>query len=241
MENKKIFILLLYFVVCMSCVFCKYTYAQTSPGNLPYYDNRAIRFGWYIGTNTLYTNIKDNKNLPYNDSIMSFNAHSGIGFQIGGMADARLFSFLHIRFLPNVVFADRGFSFLVKKNNALHTTKENFEVIYLDLPIEAKIMAKRWHNFRPYLIGGVRYDYDLGSIRRKKIADDEFLFKINDTELMYTLGVGFDFYFTFFKMSLELKSAFGLTDVLNKEFETVYADCIEKMKTQMFYINIIFQ
>lgn len=217
------------------------TYAQSSPENIPHYDNKAVIFGWYIGGNTMYTNITDGKALPYNDSIMAFNALSRIGGQIGLLGDLRLLSFLHVRFLPNISFSDRTFEFLIKEGETFHTTKQNFEVIYLDLPIELKIAAKRWHNFRPYLIGGFKYDYDLGSIRRKKIADNEFLFKINETEMYYTLGAGFDFYFPFFKMTVELKSAFGLTDVLNKEYRTVYSDCIDKMKSQMFYINVIFQ
>ena len=59
--------------------------------------------------------------------------------------------------------------------------------------------------------------------------------------MLYTVGVGFDFYFSWFKMAVELKSSFGITDILNRDYQTVYADCIEKMKSQLFYINLTFQ
>ena len=229
---------------CLTCIYLlgiTHSCAQNKPDNLPFYDDKAFHFGWYIGGNSLYTNIKDNKKLPYNDSIMSVNAKTGLGWQVGLLADARLLSFLHVRFLPDITFTQREFEFYVLHEDGLRTARNNFEVIYLDLPIEVKLMAKRWHNFRPYLIGGFKYDYDLGSIRRKKIADDEFLFKINESEMLYTVGVGFDFYFSWFKMAVELKSSFGITDILNRDYQTVYADCIEKMKSQLFYINLTFQ
>ena len=241
MRKKAVGILILWIVICMAGVQINILYAQDTPENIPHYDRKPILFGWYVGRNTMYTNITDKKILPYNDSIMSFNADSKIGGQIGLMAEARIFSFLYLRFLPNISFSDRSFSFLIKKDDIFHITKQNFEVIYLDLPFEMKLNAKRWHNFRPNLIFGFKYDYDLGSIRRKKIGDNEFLFKINEHELFYTLGAGFEFYFPFFKMTIELKSSFGLTDVLNREYKTVYSDCIDKMKTQVFYLNIIIQ
>ena len=233
-KDKLLFILL--FVLVSAKIM-----AQRKPPNLPYYDNKTFHYGWYIGGNSLYTNIKSNHNLPYNDSIMSFKAGSGLGFQIGVLADARLLSFLHMRLLPVITFSERNFTFYVAKDNVLHETTNNLDVIYAELPLEMKIMSVRWHNFRPYLIGGAKYAYDLGSLRRKKLAEGEYLFKINDSEIFYTIGVGFDFYLPYFKLGVELKSSFGLTDVLDHDYQTVYSDCIDKMKTQVFYINVTFQ
>ena len=241
MRVKDKLILCIILLACFVHCFNAKLLAQSTPPNIPDYDNQTIMFGWYVGGNSLYTNISDKKQLPYNDSIMSFRANTGYGFQIGLLGDLRLLSFLHVRFLPNVLFADRSFTFGVRKDNTFRETNQSFEVIYIDLPLEIKIATKRWHNFRPYLLGGIRYDYDMGSILRKKIAENEFLFKIKDSEISYTVGCGFDFYMSWFKFTLELKSSFGLIDVLDKNYRTVYSDCIEKMKTQMFCINLIFQ
>lgn len=241
MKKRQILISFILIVAYLICNLSRISYAQDVPKNIPHYDRKFFLPGWFCGINTMYTDISDKKNLPYQDSIMSFNAHTKPGVQLGIMADLRLLSFLYIRFLPNVSFSERNFSFLIKQNSTFHTTNQSFEVIYLDLPFEIKLTAKRWHNFRPYLLGGFKYDYDLGSIRRKKIRNDEFLFKVNDSEVSYVIGAGFDFYFPMFKMTLEIKNSFGTTDVLNHDYKTVYADCIEKMRTQMFYINLIFQ
>jgi len=241
MKIKNRLILYIILGVCFVHYFDNKLLAQDSPPNIPDYDDQIIMFGWYVGGNNLYTNITDKKQLPYNDTIMSFRANTGYGFQVGLLGDLRLLSFLHLRFLPNVFFTDRSFTFLTQKENTFSETNQRFEVIYLDLPLEVKIATKRWRNFRPYLIGGIRYDYDMGSILRKKSADNEFLFKIKDSEILYTVGCGFDFYMSWFKFTLELKSSFGLNDVLDKNYQTVYSNCIDKMKTQLFCINLIFQ
>ncbi len=240
--SGKIFKILCVIIVGALClVYGNDAKTQNVPQNSPKYDTKPVIFGWYVGFNTMYSTLSGKKNIPYNDTIMAFHSNTKVGAQIGVLADLRIFSFLNLRFLPNISFSDRNFTFLIKDGDKFREANQNFEVIYLDLPIEFKLSAKRWNNFRPYVLGGMKYDYDMGSIRRKKIGDNEFLFKINESELFYTLGVGFDFYFSFFKMTLEIKNSFGLTDVLNKDYKTVYSDCIEKMKSQMFSINLIFQ
>ena len=216
-------------------------YPQKNPPNLPYFEDTPVHFGWFVGVNQLYSNAVPQGDFPVHDSIMGFQAESNLGFNIGVLTDFRVCSFIHFRLLPGVVFSQRNLIFNIDNNDRIQKRVNSLEVIYAELPAEIKIMSKRWHNFRPYLISGVKYDYDLGSIKRKKISNSEFLFKVNDAEFLYTVGVGFDFYFQFFKLSLEIKNSFGIIDVMNHDFVTPYSDCIRKLKTQMFYINFIFQ
>jgi hypothetical protein len=219
-------------------------YSQDRPPNIPYFDDKTIHFGFILGYNSLYSNMVSNQNFPHNDTIMGFNADRSKGFQIGVISDLRLLSFVHLRLTPTISFADRLFTYDVADRNninKIHQTKKDLEVIYLEAPLELKVQSKRWRDFRPYLIGGMKYVYDLGSIKRKKLNEDEFLMKIDNQELMYTLGVGFDFYLEYFKFGVELKSSFGLNDILDHNFNNAYTDCIDKIKSQIFYINLTFE
>ena len=81
----------------------------------------------------------------------------------------------------------------------------------------------------------------MGSIKRKKLKPEEYLMKLENKEFFYTLGVGFDFYLPMCKIGIEFKSSFGLTDILNHNFNNAYTDCLDKIKSQVFYINLTFE
>ena len=215
-------------------------YTQSKPPNLPYLDDEPFRFGIALGYSQLYSNMVGKQNLPYLDSIMSYKANEGMGFQIGIITDLRLHRFVNLKFIPTVCFSERDFEYSVKHGMQLIKNKKNMEVIYIEVPLELNIKSKRWYNMRPYIITGIKYSYDAGSIKRKKLSEDEYLFKIEPNELFYTLGAGCDFYLPFFKLGVELKTSFGLNDILEHSYNTVYSDCLDKIKSQIFYINFNF-
>lgn len=228
--------LLLFFSAIVLEVHC-----QSSPPNMPEYDEKTLHFGVTFGYNSLYSNMVKKTSLPLYDTIMSFSSQSEPGLAIGVSADLRLLSFVHLRFIPTLVLSERTFVFNVLKNNEYTNRQNSLEVIYLEAPLELKIQSKRYHNFRPYLLAGGKFVYDMGSIKRKKLRPEEYLMKLENKELFYTLGMGFDFYLPMCKIGIELKSSFGLTDILDHDFNNAYTDCLDKIKSQIFYINITFE
>ncbi len=215
-------------------------FSQTKPPNLPYLDDKRICFGICMGFSNLYSNMVGKQNLPYMDSIMSFNAKSGLGLHIGIISDLKLLNFMNLKFTPMVSFSERGFEYLVKHDTRLVTNRKNMEIVYVEMPLELNIKSKRWRNMRPYLIAGLKYTYDAGSIKRKKLSQDEYLFKIEPNEIFYTLGMACDFYLTYFKLGIELKTSFGINDILNHDYHSVYSDCVDRIRTQVFYVNFNF-
>lgn len=216
-------------------------FSQSSPPNMPEFDEKTIHIGVTFGYNSLYSNMVGTTSLPMYDSIMGFYSESSPGLAIGLSADLRLLPFLHLRFIPTLILSERTFVYDVIKNNELIARRNSLEVIYLEAPLELKIQSKRYHNFRPYLIGGGKFVYDMGSIKRKKLKPEEYLMKLENKEFFYTLGVGFDFYLPMCKIGIEFKSSFGLTDILDHNFNNAYTDCLNKIKSQVFYINLTFE
>lgn len=215
--------------------------AQSSPPNMPEFDEKVLHFGVTFGYNSLYSNMVKKTSLPLYDTIMGFSSMSEPGLAIGVSADLRLMSFLHLRFIPTLILSERTFTYDILKNDQYIERKNSLEVIYLEAPLELKIQSKRYHNFRPYLLAGGKFVYDMGSIKRKKLKPEEYLMKLENKELFYTVGMGFDFYLPMCKIGIELKSSFGLTDILDHSFNNAYTDCLEKIKSQIFYINLTFE
>ena len=65
--------------------------------------------------------------------------------------------------------------------------------------------------------------------------------KVDNSELFYTLGAGFDFYLNYFKFGIEFKTSYGLSDILVHDYNSMYSDVLDKLKTQIFYISLTFE
>jgi hypothetical protein len=215
--------------------------AQSSPPNLPYYDSRIIHFGFILGYNQATANISFKNPMPHNDVVLGATTDRQSGFNIGVVSDLMIFKYLRLRFTPIISFCDRKINFNVYQQSKYQTLSNSIETIWLEAPLEFKIQAKRWNNFRPYLIAGGKYAYDLASLKRKKTDSDEVLVKLDNSELFYTFGVGFDFYLQYFKFGIELKTSFAMNDVLVHTYDNIYTDVIDKFKSQVFYINFTFE
>ncbi len=234
---KKILCLIVLVLSFMGVAF-----SQTAPPNMPHYDGKIAHFGISFGYNQFYSNMIEKEFRPYQDTIMGFNSDRNSGFQLMFVTDLRLLNFLNLRFTPGVTFGDRRLNFYEYNRDGEFIVKStSLEAIYVEMPLEFKIRSKRWHDMRPYLIAGGKYAYDLGSIKRKKANPNDVMLKIDNSEIFYTLGAGVDFYLPYFKFGVEIKTSYGLTNILLPEHHTMYSDVLDKIRTQVFYINLTFE
>ncbi|MDR1847324.1 MAG: PorT family protein [Bacteroidales bacterium] len=234
--NNLVFALLL--IVCAGHYSVQ---AQSTPPNLPYYDSRVLHFGFILGYNQATANISFKNPMPHSDIILGATTERQSGFSIGVVSDLMIFKYLRLRLTPVISFCDRKINFVTGNNGDISTLTNNIETIWLEAPLEFKIQSKRWHNFRPYLIAGGKYAYDLASLKRKKTDAQDVLIKLDNQEFFYTLGFGFDFYLQYFKFGIELKTSFAANDILVRSYNTIYTDALDKFKSQVFYINFTFE
>lgn len=87
------------------------------------------------------------------------------------------------------------------------------------------------------MITGIRYGFDFASLKNNKNQTDESIIRLKPGDLSYTTGVGFDFYFPYFKFAIELKMGFGLTD-LKVPDDTYYTQSFESIKSRTFTLSI---
>lgn len=228
-------------LVAVLIIYFTELFSQSAPPNMPHYDKKVAHFGISFGYNQFYSNIIGKENPPYQDTIMGFDSDRNSGFQLMFVSDLRLLSWLNLRFTPGVTFGDRRLNFYEYKNDVFNVRSTSLEAIYVEIPLEFKVRSKRWRNIRPYLIAGGKYTYDLASIKRKKANPEDVMLKIDNSEIFYTLGAGVDFYLPYFKFGIELKTSYSLSNILIPEFHTMYSDVLDKIRTQVFYINLTFE
>ena len=161
------------------------------------------------------------------------------GFSVGIIGDMFVNPYLNLRFLPSLHFGDKQFVFKSAETSTeyLSTVRSN----YLTFPLELKYSAVRLNNYRPYITAGAYASLDLG---RKK--GEPILLRGSDYGL--TLGLGCDFYFSFFKLSPELKFYFGLADLIERNRSDitqpdliVYSNALSKATSRMVVLTFNFE
>lgn len=169
-----------------------------------------------------------------NDYLTSISPLITEGIGIGGIANVKLTKNLDLRFTPMFVFSDRKIMF--KYDDGTEIEKKNSATL-TELPLSLKLKSERLGNFRFFMLGGLKYAFDIAS--RKNIDKlTDLTFKRN--YLSYEAGLGLDIYFEWFKVSPELKVSHSLNDILKHEGNP-FNTPIEKAKLRSFTFSLIFQ
>jgi hypothetical protein len=113
------------------------------------------------------------------------------------------------------------------------------ESILLGLPVQLKFRSDRINNFRVYMMGGFKMEYDLSSRARAKNAED--LVKLQPVDYGIEAGVGFNFYLPYFILSPEIKISNGLSNSHSRDANLKFSNVIDKMQTRMIVFSLIFE
>jgi len=205
------------------------------------YDLKRYHFGFLLGLNQMDFIIKNIENLRPLDTLYGIESTPNLGFNIGIVADLRLNEYINLRFIPSLSFGERSLNYYIKFNNLIVSNIEKkVESTYIEFPFELKLRSQRMTNVRAYVLGGGKYCIDLASQAKKTSEDNVIIVKLNKTDILAELGVGFDFYLVYFKMAAEIKMSYGITDLLVRE-NNLYTDGIERLSSKMFQFSLTFE
>jgi hypothetical protein len=226
--------------------------------NMPTYDYSKYHFGFILAVNQMIFVVKPIENIhqTYFDSIASaeINADSAViysilseptvGFTVGIVSNLRLNNSLDLRFIPSLAFGERNIDYRLLKiregDSTLVDVRKNIPSTFVEFPFHIKYKSRRLNNFRAYVLGGFNYRLDLSSQAKKRKDTGQVQVKLNRSDLYYEFGVGFDFYFDWFKFGTELKMSYGLLDILKRE-DNIYTDGIDKLSSKVFQLTFTFE
>ncbi|MFC2152116.1 porin family protein [Bacteroidota bacterium] len=208
-------------------------------------DHKRIHFGFTIGFNTMDFDISPTMS-PYGvDSAVLIPEVNDLapGFHVGIVSDLKLTENLSLRFLPGIALGQRKILFYDSDQNFVSEMK--IESTFIDLPLLIKYKATRINNTRPYLIGGINVRNDMA--RNKEFSEDELnpvYIKLRPFDIYYEVGVGLDFYLTYFKFSTEIKYSVGTFNVVSSDASAdfpQYANSIDNVNSRLFMISLHFE
>lgn len=223
---------------------CIYGQKQ-KPKNESWYDDKYMHFGFTLGFNTMDFIPTLSKEYYEGSSLYPEVSILNPGINIQIVTNARLSDHFDLRFLPGVSFGQRTLRYYAGKPDSMviYDERQRLESSFLEFPLLLKFKGERLNNVRPYIVSGLNYRYDLAG---KKEYDDEkpVYIRLKRPDLYYELGAGFDFYLTYFKLSIEAKMSNGLTNVLVREpaqNHPEFYNALEKLRSQIWIISFHFE
>ncbi|MBP3613306.1 MAG: PorT family protein [Bacteroidaceae bacterium] len=208
--------------------------------NKPYIDYRRLHYGFFVGVHMQDLELVNNGYVtPEGQQWYADVPSYSPGFSVGVLADLRINSHLSLRLIPTMHFGDKTVVF--REQNSGELERQQIKSTYVSLPIEAKIAAERFNNYRPYVIAGVSPMLDLTVKKQRPILVKPF-------DLMLEVGLGCDFYLPFFKLNPEVKFAFSILDVLDKDRKDLldanylkYTQSLDKAVAKMIVFSFYFE
>ncbi|MGB5203830.1 porin family protein [Eudoraea sp.] len=203
--------------------------------NLENEDKALLNWGYFLGFNQY-----DFK-FEYKNDLDDVLVEKSIGFNVGLIGELRLNEFLDLRFEPGLFYTKRtlGYKGFADPNEAIRDVKST----YINFPLLLKVSARRFGNWKPYIIGGASASLNLGSNEDSLDDNSSGTFRMTKTLYNWEIGFGIDFYTEYFKFSPSIRGVFALSNELvpDNDPNSPWTGNIDTMKTRGVFVNFTFE
>lgn len=215
---------------------------QTAKQNLAKFDYRPYHFGFLLSGNSSSFNYQLRPDFTFADSLLSVENNSLSGFNLALIASLNVSPVVHVRFTPGLSFQDRGMLFRFREaDGTVAPVNVRTESVYLDFPLLIKLRTERIGNFAPYALFGGKFSRDMQSQADvDQNLQDGYILKLAEGNASIDVGAGADFFLPYFKFSVELKTEFGMRNVLIQD-DTPFSAAFDELRTRSFVISFTFE
>ncbi|MCW5907127.1 MAG: PorT family protein [Chitinophagales bacterium] len=194
---------------------------------------KDIYFGIAMGISVADYKLIHTPVHPENDSIRYFKPKLGPGFNLGIIANYQFHKYFDLRFIPTLCFSDKTIEYEDLNHSIV---KKTISSIYLDFPLQLRFKSDPIKDFRIYVIGGIRYDFDLASNVKARKAED--IIKVARHDAAGEYGLGFMIYFPYFILSPEIKVSHGFVNLNVPTPGLIYSRVLQRMYSRTFTLTI---
>ncbi len=214
---------------------------QVSKGNHNFrsFNSKPYYFGLTFGYNNSDFQVAHSKRFILNDSFNITEGLGGPGLNVSVVANMKLGEYFDFRFLP-------GFSFVGRKLYYLSTDNEveqirDIESVLVQAPFQVRFKSEPFHDMRVFVLGGVKYTYDVASNAGIRKEQANRIVRISPHDFSLEVGAGCQFFFPFFIFSPEIKYSHGIGNVLIYNNKLAQSTVLEKVFSRTFTISLNFE
>ena len=205
------------------------------------HDDKRVRFGINLGTNRSHFTFTHHPvflqqfQQPGLDSITAIESINSTGINLAWLVNIRLGQHFDLRTYPvDLTFTERNFQYNLNypdgPGGETPLTEKKTQSISLSIPVQIKFSSDRINNFKVYMIGGGKVEYDLASNAKAKNAGDQI--KLKKLDYGVEAGLGFHFYFPMFVLTPELKMGWGLGNLHSRDKNLKFSNVIDQINSR---------
>lgn len=258
LRRSKIIFLVIVFLGLGSGVNSQGLFGLTSSSGA---DERLMSYGFFLAAHNATYQIRyadqflDPGNLA-NNQIYSIYPKYTPGFALGFIGILRFHDQVNLLFTPTIGFYEYRVDFnyfslpanqtypgdntnLSSTNLGYRTEELVNEAAIVGLPLLFKYRSQRFNNTRMYFIGGGSYQFRTKSQDEANAIDP---IVTSGRDFTIEAGMGFEFYFKFFKFAPEIRFSHGLNNLyLPEKNDPQFKDAISSIRRKGITIYLNFQ
>jgi hypothetical protein len=208
------------------------------------HDDKRIRFGITLGSNRSHFAFTHNPiflNQAPLDSITVIESVNSTGVSLAWLVNIRLGKHFDLRTYPvNLTFTERNFLYNLSYPDIPagedFVTEKKVQSVSLSVPVQIKFSSDRINNFKVYMIGGGKVEYDLASNAGARKAEEQI--KLRKLDYAAEVGLGFHFYFPMFVLTPEVKMGWGLGNLHARDQNLKFSNVIDKINSRSVFFSL---
>jgi len=212
---------------------------------LPTFDQRKIHYGFYLGLNQNDYKFSYKNTTSIEGTIVDIAP--SVGFNVGLIGDLRLHKNVNLRLEPGLMTNTKKITYNnTDLNYPLNDEVREVNSTYLHVPLIFKFSTDRYKNIRPYILGGVSYNYNFSS-NEEGDDNESGQFRTTTNSYMYEVGIGIDIYLYYFKFSPSIRGIFALPSELIEDNSSSfggnspYTSSINYLATRGVFLTLSFE
>ncbi len=208
------------------------------------HDDKRVRFGITLGSNRSHFAFTHNPsflNQSPLDSITVIESVNSTGVSLAWLVNIRLGNHFDLRTYPvNLTFTERNFLYNLSYPDFAagedFVTEKKTQSISLSIPVQIKFSSDRINNFKVYMIGGGKVEYDLASNAGARKAEEQI--KLKKFDYGVEVGLGFHFYFPMFILTPEVKMGWGIGNLHSRDKNLKFSSTIDKINSRSIFFSL---
>lgn len=229
-----------YFLVLACLIVGASTVLAQAPqrGNYNYreHQNKDYYFGITVGYNTSSYRLFYSDRFVAEQDVLGIKVNREPGLDLKIVSNLKVGEYIDVRFLPGLAFAGRSIEYTAEASTL---PERKISSVFAEFPVQVRYKSEPWKDIRMFVLGGVKYSYDVASDSKTSDADD--LVKFSPSDFQLEVGAGMQFYFPYFIFSPELKFSHGLGNVLIFDDRLKQSSVLDKVLSRVFTVSLHFE
>ena len=217
-------------------------WSQQQPGrgnyNFANKQGKPYYFGLTLAFHSSNYNIFRSKKFNEQEQILSVESVTGPGYNVNVVSNLKIGRYFDFRLLPGFSFTERNIRYKdLTSPNQLNNIK--IESVFTEVPFHVRFKSEPYNDMRIYVLGGIKYSFDIASKARR--TEQDRILKISPTDFSVEAGFGMQFFFPYFILSPELKFTQGINNILIFNEKIIQSNVLENVLSRTITLSFHFE